>query len=197
MKIKRIIGGQLEENGYVVYDSQGGEGYIIDPGYTPEKYLKAVEELEISIRGILLTHHHYDHTGGVEKIRKSLDCPVMIHRLDADMAKVSTDRMLENADKLEFGEIVMEVLHTPGHTAGGVCYWIEKHKVVFTGDTLFNDDIGRTDLEDGSPDDMLNTLKTVVDKWANDVNIYPGHGDLANMKFVRNKNEWFNKAINM
>lgn len=188
MKIKRIIGGNLESNGYIIYDKAGGECYIIDPGYTPEKYIKFVRETDLIPKGILLTHHHYDHVGGVTKIRDTFDCPVMLHKDDLDMYKEDVDRVLEDGEYLFFDEEKLKVIHTPGHTEGGVCYYSEKDKIAFTGDTIFNVDLGRTDLKDGSETKMEETVKNILDKWSNEITIYPGHGDSCNMKFVRRYN---------
>ena len=87
MKIKRFISSRLESNGYVIYQKAGGSCYIIDPGYKHKVFLKWIEEKNLSLLGILLTHHHYDHVGAVENIRKETGCPVYIHQDDIDMYK--------------------------------------------------------------------------------------------------------------
>ena len=209
MDIKRFIGGWLEGNCYVIANKKREEGkggaagrpcFIIDPGYNAKKILRYIEEANLDVQGILLTHHHSDHTGAVEPIRKELGCPVMMHRADVDMYGGHVDRYLEDGDVLQLdGEVALQpdggqgcghtvtltVLHTPGHTKGGVCFMDEKEKVCFTGDTIFNVDLGRTDLKDGSYMEMVSSIKNVVDKWPNDITIYPGHGDPATMKRVR------------
>jgi glyoxylase-like metal-dependent hydrolase (beta-lactamase superfamily II) len=135
--------------------------------------------------GILLTHHHYDHVGGVQKIKASADCPVYIHKDDADAYKGTADVLLSGGERIALPGEDLLVLHTPGHTRGGVCFHSEKSKVCFTGDTIFNVDLGRTDLGDGSAADMERSIRETVSKWPNDTVIYPGHGDPCNMKFVR------------
>ena len=191
MKIKRLIGGNLESNGFVIYDKERGECFIIDPGYNGEKFLDIVEELDLALKGILLTHHHYDHVGGVDKIKGATGCPVYIHRADSDLYKKQADVLLENGDKLLLGEEEIKVLHTPGHTRGSVCFYSEQSKLVFTGDTIFNVDLGRTDLADGSQTDMEYSIRNIIDLWNNDITIYPGHGDSCNMKYVRKYNQEF------
>lgn len=196
MKIKRLIGGNLESNGYIVYDKDNGECYIIDPGYNGEKFIKKTEELGLKIKGILLTHHHYDHVGGVEKIKEMAECPVYLHREDCDIYRRPVDVALENDHILPLGEDELLVVHTPGHTKGSVCYYSEKSKLAFTGDTIFNVDLGRTDLEDGSPKEMETSVKNIIDGWSNEITIYPGHGDSCNMKYVRKHNQEFIDIVN-
>ncbi len=191
MKIKRIVGGNIESNGYVLYDKIDGAGYIIDPGYNPEKFLKLVSELNIKLLGIILTHHHYDHVGAVDKIRATIDCKVYLHWGDVDMYKSNVDVMLSDGDLLNLGEESLLVIHTPGHTRGSICLFSEKSKVAFTGDTIFNVDLGRTDLLDGSQDDMKRSIIEKINLWENEITIYPGHGDSATMKYVRKNNKEF------
>ena len=200
MKIKRIIGGILESNGYIIScEEQHDECYIIDPGYTPKKYIQYVREHGLQVKGIILTHHHHDHVGGAVRIKKELGCSILIHRLDADQYGKPVDVYLEDGDVLEAGSgersIQLLVIHTPGHTKGGVCLLAEDEKVCFTGDTVFNVDLGRTDLEDGSYEEMCWSIVNVVDTWPNDLTIYPGHGDPATMKTVRTINLEFLEII--
>ncbi len=189
MKIKRLIGGNLESNGYLIYDKDKGDCYIIDPGYEPKRYIKELEQMEVRVLGILLTHHHYDHVGAVEGIAQRFDCPVYLHREDCDRYGKSVDVVLEDGQKIFLGEEEIRVVHTPGHTKGSACFYSEKSKLAFTGDTIFNVDLGRTDLEDGSPSQMEGSIRDVISKWGNDITIYPGHGDPATMKYVRKHNQ--------
>jgi hydroxyacylglutathione hydrolase len=188
MKIKRIVGGNIDSNGYIIFNCEGGDGYIIDPGYNPDKFLKLIKELDITLLGIILTHHHYDHVGGVDKIRKTTGCKVYMQRQDADVYKGEVDILLEHGDRLLLGDESILILNTPGHTRGSICLYAEKSKIVFTGDTIFNVDLGRTDLAGGSYDEMKRSIKEIIDQWANDITIYPGHGDSATMKYVRSYN---------
>ena len=191
MKIKRLIGGNLKSNGYIIYDNEGGTGYIIDPGYNAQKFLKEIAALRIKLLGILLTHHHYDHVGAVDAIVKATDCPVFLHRDDCDMYGKHSDHMLEDGETLFLGDEEIRVIHTPGHTRGGVCFYSEKSKLAFTGDTIFNVDLGRTDLTDGSESEMADSIRSRIALWGNDITIYPGHGDPATMKYVRKHNQEF------
>lgn len=191
MKIKRYIGGMLESNGYVIYQREEGSCYVIDPGYTAKNFAGFIEENRLNLQGILLTHHHYDHMGAVEKLRAIYPCPVYMHRADMDRYKGMVDHPLEDGDVIMLEDEAIQVIHTPGHTAGGVCFFSEKSKLAFTGDTIFNVDLGRTDLEDGSESDMIRSCREIIDTWSNEIYIYPGHGDGCSMKKVRSINQEF------
>ena len=206
MEIKRIIGGILMANCYIISPSTARAGakasgpaetkmpcYIIDPGYDPRRIMKYITDGGFTAEGILLTHHHTDHSGNAAYLRKELDCPILIHREDADRFREGADVLLEDGDVLRLDGaggrgLKLQVLHTPGHTRGGICFMAQRERVCFTGDTIFNVDLGRTDLDDGSYEEMVGSILNVVDKWGNDITIYPGHGDPATMKQVRKIN---------
>ena len=196
MKIKRFIGGLLESNGYVIYQQQGGDAYLIDPGYNSKVFIEYIKEQDFSLKGILLTHHHYDHVGAVERIKDVFECPVYMHRRDCDMYRKNVDIYMEDGDVIDLEGEKLVVISTPGHTAGSVCFMSDKSKVCFTGDTIFNVDLGRTDLEGGSEREMRDSILNIIDKWPNDIMIYPGHGDGCTMKKVRNINSEFLYIVN-
>ncbi|MDR0571108.1 MAG: MBL fold metallo-hydrolase [Clostridiales Family XIII bacterium] len=185
MRIERLEGGNLEENGYFVIDEGGKDCYIIDPGYGGERYLRKIAEEGLNLLGILLTHHHGDHVGAIPRILASLECPVYMHGKDAEIYRGRVDVTLAGGEAINLGAAELRVIHTPGHTEGSLCYHAPSANAAFTGDTIFNVDIGRTDLHDGDPAKMAASIKDVVSKWPNGLVIYPGHGDPANMKFVR------------
>ena len=212
MEIKRFVFGILQANCYVVSPRKTGDAasgtpcFIIDPGYYPAQILKYIKRYAFAPEGIILTHHHGDHSGAAARLRKELDCPVMIHREDADMFGEGADILLEDGDVLTLGggeskgkgadAVKLVVIHTPGHTKGGICLMAERDRVCFTGDTIFNVDLGRTDLEDGSYEEMRSSILNVVNRWGNDLTIYPGHGDPATMKTVRKINLEFLEIVN-
>jgi glyoxylase-like metal-dependent hydrolase (beta-lactamase superfamily II) len=191
MKIKRIVGGNLESNGYIIYQKEGGHCFVIDPGYNAEKFTKQIKDMRLKLEAILLTHHHYDHTGAVVRLSELQECPVYMHWGDLDMYKAPIDVTLEDGMTLDLEGEEIIVIHTPGHTEGGVCFYSEKSKLAFTGDTIFNVDLGRTDLKDGCDYKMEDSIREIINKWGNDITIYPGHGDSCNMKFVRKYNKEF------
>ena len=119
------------------------------------------------------------------------NCLLYIHKADTDMYKKTVDVMLEGDDKLTLSREEIIVIHTPGHTMGSVCFYSEKSKLAFTGDTIFNVDLGRTDLSDGSQKEMEASIRNIISKWSNEITIYPGHGDSCTMKYVRKNNQEF------
>lgn len=195
MKIKRFTGGTLESNGYVLYVREGGSCFIIDPGYDPKVFLVYIRNMKLDLKGIILTHHHYDHTGAVDRIKNETGCPVYLHREDCDIYGNQVDVYMEDSDIIDLDGVQLEVIHTPGHTRGSVCIFDGKDRVCFTGDTIFNVDLGRTDLEDGSEEQMIRSITEIIDRWPNDIMIYPGHGDGCTMKKVRKINREFTDII--
>lgn len=195
MKIKRYVGGSLESNGYIISNRSKGSCYIIDPGYEPKKFIDYIEDEGLKLLGIILTHHHYDHVGGAERIRDYFGVPVMMHEMDAHVYKGTVDRQLSDGDVLNLDGETLQILNTPGHTWGSICILSEKSKVVFTGDTIFDTDLGRTDLADGSPQCMEESCRSIIDKWSNEYTIYPGHDGSATMKQVRKYNQEFLECL--
>jgi glyoxylase-like metal-dependent hydrolase (beta-lactamase superfamily II) len=195
IKTDRVIGGELEANCWIIHHGEGSEAFIIDPGYTYKKYIEIVRERRVTPKGVLLTHHHKDHSGAADVLAGELDIPVLMHGGDLPYYKGRVDTALEGGETLYLDGEPVEVLHTPGHSAGGVCYFLPLSKVNFTGDTIFNVDIGYTCFAGGSDDDMRASLVNVVNKWGNDVTIYPGHGDPATMKYVRDVNREFTEIV--
>ncbi len=195
MKIKRFVGGSLESNGYIISVRAQGNCYIIDPGYEPAKFIKYIESEKLNLIGIILTHHHHDHVGAAAKISGYFDCPVMMTFEDSLMYKGKVQKYLINGDKLDLDGEILEILVTPGHTYGSICIVSPKSNVVFTGDTIFDTDLGRTDLEDGSWSDMVDSCKMVIDKWPDRYTIYPGHDASATMKTVRQYNAEFLQCL--
>ena len=151
--------------------------------------------MKLDLKGIILTHHHYDHTGAVDRIKNETGCPVYLHREDCDMYGNQVDVYMEDSDIIDLDGVQLEVIHTPGHTRGSVCIFDGKDRVCFTGDTIFNVDLGRTDLEDGSEEQMIRSITEIIDRWPNDIMIYPGHGDGCTMKKVRKINREFTDII--
>lgn len=184
--VKEVTVGMLGTCCYVVWREGGSECVVIDPGAEPERICKAAEGKRIA--AILLTHGHFDHIGAVAGL-KTADTDLVIHQLDASMLmdtnlnvswmigqKITApeaDVMVREGDKLTYADVTFTVLHTPGHTPGGACYLAEDQ--LFTGDTMFHEGWGRTDLPGGSDAELGRSLQRLY-PLARQYTIHPGHG---------------------
>lgn len=188
MKIKSIIVGIYAVNCYIVYDESSMQGSIIDPGGNLKEIIKTIENLKIKLQYILLTHGHFDHTGAVEELSVKYNLPVCLSKNDFDMMlNDNTDKLfvnlkdvekfiyLEDNDIIKSGNLNFKVLETPGHTPGGICFLIED--VLFSGDTLFNNSVGRTDFNGGSYEKLIDSIKNKIMELPDNTIVLPGHGD--------------------
>ena len=191
MIIKKFVGGNLQSNCYIISNRHKKSCFIIDPGYEPDRFIIYARENCFDPKGIILTHHHHDHTGGASKTADELGCPVMMSFEDSLIYNGTVHRILEDGDVLELDGEKLIIRATPGHTKGSVCIEAPQSRIVFTGDTIFDTDLGRTDLADGSETDMALTCRNVVAMWPDSYTIYPGHDQSATMKTVRKYNEEF------
>lgn len=204
MELEKIVVGINETNAYIIYDSNIREALIIDPGDEAKVIAGYIDRNSLNLKGIILTHYHYDHIGAAEELKKKYSSPIYIHKKEVDGLKDSgmngsknktrkdiaivPDKTLSDGDLINVSNISLQVVHTPGHTPGGICLKVKGRNIVFTGDTIFSDDIGRTDLAGGDEDMLKKTIINKVSKWPDDVVIYPGHGEVSAMREARRKN---------
>ncbi|GAH28002.1 unnamed protein product [marine sediment metagenome] len=189
MILKKLVVGPFASNCYIVGSESSKEGIIIDPGDEAEVILRNVEDLELEIRSIVLTHGHIDHIGALKEVKEATGAEVAIHTDEAESLQrqpLSTlfgisypdppppDRSLKDGDGIDIGDLHFLVLHTPGHSPGGICLLGEG--VVFSGDTLFNYGIGRTDLPGGNHSQLMNSIHTKLMVLPDNTVVYPGHG---------------------
>jgi hydroxyacylglutathione hydrolase len=187
--LKIFTVGPMEANCYILYNPDKREGLIIDPGAEGSRLIKFIKQEKISINYIINTHGHPDHTGANRKLKEYTNAPILIHQYDASMLTKSesvlplifplesssppADTFVKDGDLIECAGIKLKVLHTPGHTPGGISLLIDDS--IFTGDTLFSGSIGRFDLPGGSEEVLLNSIKKILSLDENLI-IYPGHG---------------------
>jgi glyoxylase-like metal-dependent hydrolase (beta-lactamase superfamily II) len=194
MFIKRLVVGPLESNCYLVADEETREGLIVDPGDEGERILKAVAEAGIVPRYLINTHGHIDHIGANNYLKGEIeDLKIGIHEADSRMlidanenlsnfagAKTTSppaDFLLREGDEIALGKGRLKVVHTPGHTPGGICLLGERE--IFTGDTLFAGSVGRTDLPGGSMELLMKSLREKLMVLPEGTVIYPGHGEIS------------------
>jgi len=187
--LKKVVVGPFASNCYIVGSESGKEGMIIDPGADAKKILTSVKDLGLDIKTILITHGHIDHVSALKEVKEATGAETAIHADDAQSLRdgrpaiamlgvvypVSPpDRLLEDGDSVDVGELHFTVLHTPGHSPGGIC--LAGEGVVFSGDTLFNYGIGRYDFPGSSGTQLMDSIRTKLMTLPDDTAVYPGHG---------------------
>lgn len=174
MEIKHLIVGALETNCYLLISNN--ELIIIDPGDEAEKILKEIRKAKAKPKYIINTHYHSDHILVNEKIKEGTGAQILIHENEKDFIDFNADKFLKDREKITIGESILEVVHTPGHTKGSICLLGEKF--VLSGDTLFYNAYGRTDLPGGSQKDLIESLKMLSGLLKPGMMVYPGHGKI-------------------
>ncbi|TYP50371.1 MBL fold metallo-hydrolase [Thermosediminibacter litoriperuensis] len=190
MFLKRLQVGPLASNCYILGDEHSKKAAIIDPGGDPEIILEAVNKEGFMVEFLILTHGHFDHIGAVREVKKSTGARIAIHEKDAKMLLSAEENLssymgcgftqpaaeveLKGDEQLRVGDIMLEIIWTPGHTPGSIC--IKTEDVLFTGDTLLAGSVGRTDFPGGSYRELLNSIKTKLLTFDDDVRVLPGHG---------------------
>ena len=205
MIIKQYTLGPIENNNYLVVDETTKDAALIDATGMSDELVKDVENLNCDVKYILLTHGHFDHITGVQELKKYFGAKVFMNELDMDWVKninlvlpqfdISPveipviDEFINDGDKIKIGGLIFKVISTPGHTKGGVCYLIEN--VLFSGDTLFRDCVGRCDLPGGNYKDIQKSIKEKLFTLPEDTIVYPGHGAPTSIGYEKE----FNKEI--
>lgn len=202
--IERVVVGPFQTNCYIVGDETTKEGIVIDPGGDAGLILEARQRLDLKVKLVVNTHGHVDHITANREVLEELHAPLAIHPDDAVMltnplrsfalfmGKVrpspAADVSLEEGATIELGSTRLEVLHTPGHSAGSVSLWCSEAKVVFSGDVLFNQGIGRTDFPGGSYRVLLQSIREKLFTLPAETVVYPGHGPQTTIGFERTHN---------
>lgn len=198
MLIEKIVVGEMQTNCYVLAEAKNSNSIIIDPGADYEDIRAILDENKLKPKLIINTHGHIDHIGENDKFK----LPVFIHKLDSEFltdpvkslsvffgnSKISSAsyRQLEDAEAVELKNLKLEVIHTPGHTPGSICLKIDS--VVFTGDTLFFEGIGRTDFPQGDEEKLVKSIRERLFVLPDDIVIHPGHGPSSTIGHEKNHN---------
>lgn len=192
----RVVG-PVQTNCYFYYDENTREGIVVDPGDEPEKIRGYVEKKELKIQGILLTHGHFDHIMAVEELKKEWNVPVYAAaeerrvlenpqlNLSVQMGKpvsLSVNYYLKDGEEVELLGEKMKCILTPGHTCGGMCYYFPRQGILFSGDTLFQESVGRTDFPTGSMSTLIRSIREKILVLAPATKVCPGHGMMTSIE---------------
>ncbi len=200
-KVYYVSVGPLKSNSYLLVDGGSGEAVIIDAGDEPHKILGLLRT-GVKVKKIIATHGHFDHVLAVDDIREALGVEFLIHRADQavlDILPQSTlrilgvslkpprpDGYLEDGDTLSVGGLQLKIIHTPGHSPGSSC--LLTGKTIFSGDTLFQGTIGRTDIPLADPQKIIESIKSKLYTLPDDTLVYPGHGPSTTIGYERRNN---------
>ncbi len=204
MIVRKITNGPFQQNCYLIGDTETKTGMIIDPGSEPEKISSEIFHLGLSVRDVFNTHGHIDHIGAVESLRRSLGILFHLHPNDEPLVQKADqyaamfslpfdaipaiDRYLQDQDVFMIGNLKMKVIHIPGHTPGCCGFYFSGGNAVFSGDTLFRESIGRTDLPGGNHEMILKSIREKLFALPGETVVYPGHGPETTIGHEKNNN---------
>ena len=207
MIFETIVVGPLQVNCYLLGCEETGEGVVIDPGADADRIISLLTRLGLRIVHVINTHGHFDHVGGNRKLLEISGADLLMHEADVPLLSLAgataaaygleaedsprPDSYLRDGMNIAFGNYELTVLHTPGHTPGGCCLYGEG--VVITGDTLFADSVGRTDLPGGSHTALVESIHRKLLTLPDDTVAYPGHGPATTIGRERLKNPYLQK----
>lgn len=202
MKIKRYITGPIQVNTYLVYDETSKEAMLIDVGGAANEIASDVKKLELNVKGIYNTHGHFDHILGAKDVQELLNCGFYVNEKDAlfvenllsqlnfyGMDAVMPPKITGYIDKnteLSLGDCQIKIIETPGHTPGGVCFLVDD--MLFSGDTLFLESIGRTDLPGGDYSTLTTSIKENLFTLPENIKVFPGHDDATSIEHEKKYN---------
>ncbi|MBO7748660.1 MBL fold metallo-hydrolase [Paenibacillus sp. MWE-103] len=207
MNIETFTLGPLQTNCYLITEEAGKRAFAVDPGMGPKRLIARIRERGLELEAIVLTHAHFDHMGGVEEVRRAFGCPVYLHDEEADwledarkngsarwsdvtppLTTAPAEYALAEGQRLELIGRTFTVLHTPGHSPGSVSLLCGGHLI--SGDVLFKQSVGRTDLPGGKERDLYDSIRTKLYKLDPAVRVYPGHGPQTTIGFEMANNPY-------
>ena len=205
-EIKGYRVGPIQTNCYFMENTETKELLIVDPGDQADVLMRKIDETGAKPVAILLTHGHFDHVTASNPLREHYNIPVYAHDTEKPMLQaaelnpftgssetfeVQVDQYLSGEPTIELAGFSIRILHTPGHTPGGVCYYFPDEKVLFSGDTLFRASMGRTDFPGGSASQLVRNIETKLFTLPEDVDVFPGHEDTTNIGWEKKYNPFF------
>ena len=202
-KIKLLVLGPVSTNCYILYREGSKKAILFDPADRADEIVDVLKELAVEPEAILLTHGHFDHIMAAGRLKERYGLKVYAHEEEAEIAAdpnqnlssqfgagyvLQVDETVKDGQLLELAGFSLKVLHTPGHTKGSVCYYIENDKILFSGDTLFAGSVGRSDFPTGSGGVLLRSIKDKLAVLPEDTVVYPGHGEQSDIGYEKRHN---------
>jgi hydroxyacylglutathione hydrolase len=203
---KGLMVGLLEVNCYLIGDEDTKEAVVIDPGGDEDEILEALNYHNFTLKYIIDTHGHFDHVDANQPLKDATGAQIVIHELDAAMLQRNNEAMfftgkpmrpskadvtVKEGDVIAFGPLKLNVLHTPGHTPGGISLVMDSSPLVYVGDTLFSGSIGRTDFPGGDYDTLIDGVRQKLFTLGDHYVVYPGHGPVTTIGHERKYNPFF------
>lgn len=208
MKIQTFVTGIIGTNTYVLYDENTKEAVLVDPAACPKKLMNFIQEEGLDMKAVLLTHGHFDHIMGIQDFRKVYDVPVYAGEGEAALLQdahwnqsdiytngytFSDAVYVKDGEMLHIAGFDIQVFFTPGHTPGGVCYYLADEGILFSGDTLFHHSVGRTDFEGGSMSDLVRGIEEKLLCLPDETKVLPGHMDATTIGEEKKYNPFLRK----
>jgi glyoxylase-like metal-dependent hydrolase (beta-lactamase superfamily II) len=204
MIFKALVVGQLAVNCYIIGDENTKEGIVVDPGGDAAMILEVVRGTGLTIKYIVITHGHFDHCGALKSLKDTLKCEILAHKEDLPVIQRSKasaqrwgldveqapdpDRFIDEKETIIVGSLEFSVLHTPGHSPGGISLYLASESLLLSGDTLFHSSIGRTDFPGGSMAQLTSSLQQKIYTLPDTTKVYSGHGEPTTIEYEKRHN---------
>lgn len=208
MIFERLVVGPLEENAYVIGDEATRQAIVVDPGDEADRIIDIIKDKNLKVHSVICTHTHFDHVGAVGDIRKATGAKILIHKNDLQVYETAKDQaafwgydiddipepdgFIDEGGVIEAGNLKFKVMHTPGHSPGGICLYGEG--ILLSGDTIFKGSVGRTDFPGGSTEELKKSFRRVLD-LPQDTKIYSGHGPETTVGMEKKTNFFVNEFL--
>ena len=203
--IESVVVGSVGTNCYIVHKKDSEHCFVVDPGDSGDKIANYIRDQKMILDHILLTHGHFDHIQGVRDLKNAIrgeicaldvekellaDARMNVSAMTGRPEELEADRWLHDGQQFESAGITMKVIHTPGHTKGSCCYFLEEQKVLFSGDTLFMESVGRADLPTGNEKDLMQSVREKVLTLPGETKVFSGHGPATSIGYEQANNPY-------